>query len=102
MLDFRPIFLVLGLLLSTLAIVMLVPGVVDLVAGNPDWQIFAVSGAMTLFIGVSLALTSRTGRAKLNVRQAFVLTSLSWIVLTVFAALGIIMSIKSHQRLLRK
>ena len=66
---------------------MLVPGVVDLVAGNPDWQIFAVSGAMTLFIGVSLALTSRTGRAKLNVRQAFVLTSLSWIVLTVFAAL---------------
>ncbi len=87
MLDFRPIFLVLGLLLSTLAIVMLVPGVVDLVAGNPDWQIFAVSGAMTLFIGVSLALTSRTGRAKLNVRQAFVLTSLSWIVLTVFAAL---------------
>ena len=77
----------LGLLLSILAIVMLVPGVVDLVAGNPDWQIFAVSGAMTLFIGVSLALTSRTGRAKLNVRQAFVLTSLSWIVLTVFAAL---------------
>lgn len=77
----------LGLLLSTLAIVMLVPGVVDLVSGNPDWQIFAVSGAMTLFIGVSLALTSRTGRANLNVRQAFVLTSLSWIVLTVFAAL---------------
>ncbi len=79
--------LVLGLLLSTLAIVMMVPGVIDLIAGNPDWQIFAVSSAMTLFIGVSLALTSRTGRANLNVRQAFVLTSLSWIVLTVFAAL---------------
>ena len=77
----------LGLLLSILAVVMLVPGVVDLVAGNPDWKIFAVSGSMTLFIGVSLALTSRTGRPKLNVRQAFVLTSLSWIVLTVFAAL---------------
>ena len=87
MLDFRPILLVLGLLLSTLAIVMMLPGAVDLVAGNPDWQIFAVSGAMTLFIGVSLTLTSRTGRIKLNVRQAFVLTSLSWIVLTVFAAL---------------
>lgn len=87
MIDFRPIFLVLGLLLSTLAIVMLVPGLVDLVSGNPDWQIFAVSGGVTLFIGVSLALTSRTGSIKLDVRQAFVLTSLSWIVLTVFAAL---------------
>jgi len=86
-LDFRPIFLVLGLLLSTLAIVMLAPVVVDLVAGNPDWQVFAVSGGVTLFIGVSLSLTSRTGGAKLNVRQAFVLTTLSWIVLTVFAAL---------------
>ena len=87
MLDFRPIFLVLGVLLSTLAIVMLVPGIVDLVVGNSDWQIFAVSGALTLFIGVSLVLTSRAGRANLNVRQAFVLTSLSWIVLTIFAAL---------------
>ena len=66
---------------------MMIPGAVDLVAGNPDWQIFAVSSAMTLFIGVSLTLTSRTGRIKLNVRQAFVLTSLSWVVLTVFAAL---------------
>ena len=87
MLDFRPIFLILGLLLSTLAVVMVIPAIADIVAGNPDWQIFAVGSGVTLFIGVSLSLTSRAGGASLSVRQAFILTTMSWIVLTTFAAL---------------
>ena len=87
MLDFRPIFLILGLLLSTLAVVMVIPAIADIVAGNPDWQIFAVGSGVTLFIGVSLSLTSRAGGASLSVRQAFILTTMSWIVLTAFAAL---------------
>ena len=87
MLDFRPIFLILGLLLSTLAVVMVIPAIADIIAGNPDWQIFAVGSGVTLFIGVSLSLTSRAGGASLSVRQAFILTTLSWIVLTAFAAL---------------
>ena len=87
MFDFRPIFLILGTLLTTLAIVMAVPAAVDAAAGNPDWQVFAVAAGGTLFIGVSLALTSRAGGATLSPRQAFILTTLSWIVLTVFAAL---------------
>ena len=66
---------------------MLVPAAVDIFSGNPDWQVFGSSAAVTLFIGVSLSLTSRMGGAKLSIRQAFVLTTLSWIVLTVFAAL---------------
>lgn len=87
MIDFRPIFLVIGVLLSTVAIVMLIPAAVDLAADNPDWQVFTVSSGVTLFIGVALALTSRAGGATLNVRQAFVMTSLSWVVITAFAAL---------------
>jgi trk system potassium uptake protein TrkH len=85
--DFRPIFLVIGLLLSTLALTMAVPAVVDLVAGHADWQVFMVSGGVTLFVGVATALTCRSGGIELNVRQAFVMTSLSWVVLTFFAAL---------------
>jgi len=85
--DFRPIFLILGFLLTTLAVVMIVPAAADAIVGNPDWQVFAVAAGVTLFIGVSLALTSRAGGAHLSVRQAFILTTLSWIVLTAFAAL---------------
>ncbi len=85
--DFRPIFLVIGLLLSTLAMTMVVPAVFDLMAGHADWEVFMVSGGVTLFVGVATALTCRSGGMKLSVRQAFVMTSLSWVVLTFFAAL---------------
>ena len=87
MIDFRPIFLILGFLLTTLAIMMMVPAAVDIFSDNPDWQVFGASGAVTLFVGVSLILTSRMGGAKLSIRQAFILTTLSWVVLTIFAAL---------------
>ena len=87
MIDYRPIFLILGLLLTTLALMMLIPTALDVFSGNPDWQVFAIAGGVTMFVGVSLALSSRTGGTKLSIRQAFILTTLSWIVLTIFAAL---------------
>lgn len=85
--DFRPIVLVCGTLLASLAIVMCIPAIVDLVAGHPDWEVFAICAGVTLFVGVGMALTSRTDGSKLNIRQAFVMTTLSWICLTFFAAL---------------
>lgn len=87
MIDFRPIFLILGLLLSTLALMMIIPAITDIVSGNPDWQVFAVASGVTLFIGVSLSLTSQAGGASLSVRQAFIFTTMSWVVLTTFASL---------------
>jgi trk system potassium uptake protein TrkH len=85
--EFRPIILVTGILLATLAASMAIPAAADAVVGNPDWQVFAVSAGVTMFVGVSLALTTRTGGTRLSARQAFVMTALSWIALTVFASL---------------
>jgi len=87
MMDYRPIVLVVGILLAILAIVMGVPAAVDLIAGHADWQVFAVAAGVTLFVGVAMALTSNAGGAHLSVRQAFVMTTVSWIALTFFAAL---------------
>ncbi|OEJ69220.1 TrkH family potassium uptake protein [Magnetovibrio blakemorei] len=92
MMDIRPVMMILGILLATLSVGMCIPALVDAMRGNPDWQVFAVSSGLTLFVGVSLTLTSSTGRIKLNVRQAFVMTALSWLVLTVFAALPFMFS----------
>ena len=85
--DFRPIFLVVGALLTTLAAGMAIPVIADASAGNPDWQVFAVSAGVTLFIGVSMTLTSRAGGLRLTVRQAFVMTTLSWLAVAFFGAL---------------
>ena len=38
--DFRPIFFVIGVLLTTVALAMLLPAVADGIAGNPDWRVF--------------------------------------------------------------
>lgn len=47
MIDFRSIFLVVGLLLSTLAVITCVPAAVGAVKGSPDWQVFVMSGMTT-------------------------------------------------------
>ncbi len=87
MIDFRPIFFVIGILLVTLAAGMGVPALVDLVAGQADWRVFAGAAGACLFIGVTLILTMRTENMRLGVRQAFLLTTLSWLVIALFAAL---------------
>jgi trk system potassium uptake protein TrkH len=85
--DYRPVFLVVGILLSMLAAGMVVPAIVDAVAGNAGWQVFIVSAGVTLFVGISMVLTSRTTTGRLSVRQAFLMVTLSWVALTVFASL---------------
>jgi len=87
MIDLRPILFVLGILLTTLAFAMLGPCAVDLIEGNADWEVFAGALVLTMFVGVILFLTNRAPVRRMSLRQAFLLTTLSWLVLTVFAAL---------------
>jgi trk system potassium uptake protein TrkH len=91
--DPRPILLVVGILLVILALFMTPPMVADLAAGNPDWQVFLAAGAITLFIGVSLVLVNRApGFGELTGRQAFLLTTIVWVVMALFAALPLALS----------
>ena len=87
MIDFRPVFFVVGILLATLALAMGIPALADAAVGHPDWQVFALSAALTLFVGGALVLTNRARGVRLTIRQAFVLTTASWVVLAAFASL---------------
>ena len=87
MIDLRPVLFVIGVLLSVLAVAMIVPALVDIVVGHIDWQVFLASSAVTLFVGVSLILTTRTGWAGFNLRQAFLMTTLAWATIALFGAL---------------
>ncbi len=70
-----------------LGLAMLIPAVADAVTDNPDWAVFMASAFVTLFAGGALILTTREKFRALVVRQAFVLTTLAWIMLAGFAAL---------------
>lgn len=91
MFEFRPLSLVIGYMLIALGASMTIPALFDFAAGNKDWQGFLLSAALTLFTGFALTLAGRAPAGQLlpglNLRQAFLLTSLSWIVTSVFAAL---------------
>ncbi|MGE0844994.1 MAG: TrkH family potassium uptake protein [Flavobacteriaceae bacterium] len=85
--DIRPALSVAGLLLTLLGTSMLLPAMIDLYFGNRDWVVFAGSGLMTVFVGVTMWVTCQGKAQAISLRQAFVMTSLSWIALVAFGAL---------------
>ena len=98
MIELRPVLFIIGILLSTLAGAMVLPAIADLAAGNQEWQVFLVSAGLTLFVGVTMMLTCRTQVTGLGVRQAFILTTGSWLLLTMFAALPFTFASRSSGR----
>ncbi len=94
MFDIRPIFLVVGILLTTLGCAMLVPAIIDLAVNEPNWIAFAASAGFTLFVGTSLTLVTWGRTENLSVKQAFILTTASWLALAAFAALPFTLGVK--------
>jgi trk system potassium uptake protein TrkH len=91
--DFRAVLFFLGSLLAGLAVAMLLPMVADIVAGSSDWQAFLASAAVTGAAGGALFLAFRpTLQRAVSVREAFLLTALTWIVMAAFAALPLVLS----------
>lgn len=85
--DFRTIASAIGALTAALGLAMLLPALADLAVGHPDWQVFLISSLITTIAGAGLWGASTGGEAVLNLRQAFLMTVLIWLVLTVFGAL---------------
>lgn len=85
--DFRPIMYVIGLLLMVLSVGMILPMLADMYAGNQDWKVFMLCAVITAFFGGSLFLSNAHHKLNINVRQAFMLTVLSWVSIAGFGAL---------------
>ena len=79
--DIRPILYVTGILLCTLAASMIFPILADLAVGNPDWQVFSLCMIFTFFFGGAMVLTNASEKFHITMRQTFILTTLSWLVL---------------------
>lgn len=91
-LDFRPVVLVAGILITTLGLAMLLPAIVDLAAGNDDWIVFVASSLLTTLVGLSLFAATRGIPKGLSTRQALLMTVVSWVALVAFGALPFIWS----------
>lgn len=86
--DLRPVFYITGIFLCTLAASMVFPLIIDLYTGNSDWRVFALCMLITAFFGGTLIFSNHTDkRFNMTVRQAVMLTTLSWTLMALFAAL---------------
>lgn len=93
--DFRPILNILGLLLCIESIALLIPMVFDYINNNEDWKQFFFISCLTFFIGLVLYVGFKKEKMKINLRQAFLLTILSWLVIALFGSLPFIYSSSS-------
>lgn len=71
---------------------MTIPAFVDLYSAHEDWKVFSTSSALTGFCGMLLIQANNAQNHTLNLRQAFLLTPISWLVIAVFSSFPIYFS----------
>ena len=70
---------------------MLIPFIVEFIYDGENTT-FLSSSALTTFIGILLVLTNLEENRKLNLQQAFLLTTLSWLSIAIFGSIPFIFS----------
>lgn len=91
--EFRTIFSAIGALTFVLGLTMTLPALADLVYGHDDWEVFVASALFTCLVGAGVWTAASGGtRTDLNLRQAFLMTAMIWVVLTGFAAIPLYLS----------
>ena len=93
MIHYRFIIFILGGFLSILALAMTIPAAMDLLYHDPNWVYFGEGALITGFVGVLLMLSFKPeGDPSFEVRETFIFTVASWVVVSLFASLPFILS----------
>jgi len=87
----KTVFFAIGVLLITLGAFMLIPFFVQFIYDERN-DTFLSSASITIFIGILLVLTNLEENKKLNLQQAFLLTTLSWLSIAVFGSIPFLLS----------
>jgi trk system potassium uptake protein len=87
----KTVFFAIGVLLVILGAFMLIPFFIQFIYGEQN-NIFLGSAAVTIFIGILLILTNLEENRKLNLQQAFLLTTLSWLSIAIFGCIPFLLS----------
>ena len=89
--NYKTVFFTLGVLQIILGIFMLVPIIAQLIYDQFDSSFFGAS-IVTIVFGTLFFLSNLDHEKKLNLQQAFLLTSLSWLSIALFGSFPFIFS----------
>jgi len=89
--NYKTVFFTLGVLQIILGISMIIPIVIQIIYGELDSS-FIGAGIITIIFGILFFLANLDHDKKLNLQQAFLLTSLSWLSIAIFGSLPFVFS----------
>jgi trk system potassium uptake protein TrkH len=84
--NYKTVFFIIGVLQIILGIFMAIPILLQLVLGEIDSS-FITSSVITLVFGILFVLSNLDYNKKIDLQQAFLLTTLSWLTVAIFGAL---------------
>jgi len=89
--NYKTVFFAVGVLLIILGAFMLIPFFIQFIYDEKNSS-FLASASVTAFIGILLVLTNLEENRKLNLQQAFLLTTLSWLSIAFFGSIPFLLS----------
>ena len=89
--NYKTVFFTLGVLQIILGLSMIIPIITQFIFNELDAG-FIGSGIVCIIFGILFFLSNLDHNKKLNLQQAFLLTSLSWITIAIFGSLPFVFS----------
>ena len=86
MFNLKPIALVSGTVICAVGFFLFIPLITEMFYNTESWQSYAVPILLNLIVGGSLVITNRNVDLKISLKEAFIITVLSWLLLTFLCA----------------
>jgi trk system potassium uptake protein TrkH len=90
MFNIKPIALVGGTVVCAVGFLLFIPLITELIYQTESWQSYAVPILLYLIVGGSLVITNKNVELKISIKEAFIITVLSWILLAMLCAIPFI------------
>ena len=90
MFNIKPIALVGGTVVCAVGFLLFIPLITELIYQTESWQSYAVPILLYLIVGGSLVITNRNVELKISIKEAFIITVISWILLAILCAIPFI------------
>ena len=90
MFNIKPIALVGGTVVCAVGFLLFIPLITELIYQTESWQSYAVPILLYLIVGGSLVITNRNVELNISIKEAFIITVLSWILLSILCAIPFI------------
>ncbi len=86
MFNLKPIALVSGTVTCAVGFFLFIPLIAEIIYESESWQSYAVPILLYLIVGGSLVITNKNVDLKISLKEAFIITVLSWLLLTFLCA----------------